>query len=131
MANAKPKLNARGYDVTRPVPWKQTGIDGTTNFYTYAFERYDEKRQQREHRVQHALLWTKSQPSTATDEAAANAGIGNWVIINDETAQQVRQIGLEIITKGGHLTTASVRPTAERPARRTRTRVRNPRRNVR
>jgi hypothetical protein len=104
MANAKPKLNARGYDVTRPVPWKQTGIDGTTNFYTYAFERYDEKRQQREHRVQHALLWTKSQPSTATDEAAANAGIGNWVIINDETAQQVRQIGLEIITKGGHLT---------------------------
>jgi len=104
MARSLKTLNARGYDPDRPVPWHLTDrATGQKHHYTYKYERHTEEKEKREHRHQHALLWTKTQPATASDEAADAAGIGNWVIIADETAQYARELGHQVIRQGTHL----------------------------
>ena len=107
--NTGPKLNARGHDPDRPVPWEYTDPETNERVHlSYKYERQEEERMKREHRAQHALLWTKSQPSTASDEDAELAGIGNWVILNTEHAANLRLLGHEVITNGRHLVNAEL-----------------------
>lgn len=98
----KQKLNSRGYAIDHRPPWEYTE-NGITISQSYDYERYNEQRENREHRAQHSMLWTKTQPSTANDKDAEAAGIGNWVILNDEHAEELRHFGAKVIEHGAQL----------------------------
>lgn len=64
---------------------------------TWNYANYDQRRNRREDYTFNALQWTTSQPSTADDDMAIKAGIGNWVIVFDETAKAAQLMGYQYI----------------------------------